>query len=333
MLPNGYVSDQVNEKFSLYEMLIMRESFVSINRNNLGPGKRGSLNVKKVRLPIIRVLKEEVAPNDSYKLGFIFSGESYIIPQIVIDFNDEENYYTFSILSTFFNSDHGVLDILNFQTKLAEFLIDRKRKYVLVEMPHSTNKHFINIGMYNNKWFAATSHQIINMDYLAFEIIPALFKEFKRSVEGTKEVSIIGKKEFRYSYQFDLESVDMHFLYLKTAFNTLALVKGHDFSLSAIFNKLRDSILNCVNINQFILNEKKTKIDWVEEIIKKTPVQSHYSIVIAQGNSIYAFVSFYNETPCVINITNEYTGQSFKGGLICDWKNRREIDLSEYEQL
>ncbi|MCS5422608.1 MULTISPECIES: hypothetical protein [Psychrilyobacter] len=327
-LPNGYVSDKVNEKFSPLEMNIMRNSFISINRNNFGPGKRGSLNVKKIKSPMVRVLKEGEIPNDSYQLGFIFAGESHIIPQIYIDFNDAEN----SCLPTFFNINRSKEDILSFQLKLLVFLLDKKRSYIMVEMPYSTKKHFINIGINNNKWFAATSHKRINMDFLALVLITALLEEIKKNVKGTKKILNLGKKNHKYTYQIDLESVDMHFLYLKTAFNTLAYLKGHEFVLNRIFNSIRESILNCTNIDQFIIKEKDI-LNNVIEIIEKTPEKSHYSMIIAKDNNIYGVVSFYNELPAIIRITNEYIGESFKGGLVCDWKNRKEMDLSEFDEL
>lgn len=61
-LPRGVVSDQANELFSKYEMKAVRNTFLSINRNNNGPGKRGSLSVKKVASPQINLF--EVVKNE-----------------------------------------------------------------------------------------------------------------------------------------------------------------------------------------------------------------------------------------------------------------------------
>lgn len=56
-LEKGSVSDEANEKFSKIETVALRNSIIGFNRMNFGPGKRGSLNVKKIKSPVMRVLK------------------------------------------------------------------------------------------------------------------------------------------------------------------------------------------------------------------------------------------------------------------------------------
>lgn len=53
---------------------------------NFGSRKRGSLNVKKIKSPIMRLLKQEEKNGVEFVLGFIFAGQSYIIPQIILDY-------------------------------------------------------------------------------------------------------------------------------------------------------------------------------------------------------------------------------------------------------
>ncbi|MDD4562431.1 MAG: hypothetical protein PHW39_05090 [Syntrophomonadaceae bacterium] len=60
-LPSGYVSDAANEFFSSIELIALRKTFLAVNRENVGPGKRGTLNVKKVKSPSIRAeLKHDI---------------------------------------------------------------------------------------------------------------------------------------------------------------------------------------------------------------------------------------------------------------------------------
>jgi hypothetical protein len=93
-LPHGYVSDEANNYFSSRELRALRNSLLSINRNNNGPGRRGSLNVKNVRNPVIQVF-DAVQPENEldtllvpFRLGFLFSGSVQILPQMYIQFDD-----------------------------------------------------------------------------------------------------------------------------------------------------------------------------------------------------------------------------------------------------
>lgn len=61
-------------KFSKLETVVLRNSFIGLNRRNNGPGKRGNLNVKKVKTPVMHVLKQEEGSPIDFLLGFIFSG-------------------------------------------------------------------------------------------------------------------------------------------------------------------------------------------------------------------------------------------------------------------
>jgi hypothetical protein len=87
-LPHGYVSDAANNYFSSCELRALRNSFLAINRNNNGPGRRGSLNVQHARSPVIQVFDAVVPENEldtmlvPFRLGFLFSGVVQILPQI-----------------------------------------------------------------------------------------------------------------------------------------------------------------------------------------------------------------------------------------------------------
>jgi len=126
-LPLGSVSDEANEYFSPLEMEILRDSLLAVNRNNVGPGKRGSLNVKKVKAPTMRVIKKEDSSGENYNIGFVFAGESYIISQIAVDFNDKENSYIPSYHSTVFDIQQGKQTILDFRKNLIGFLSNTNR--------------------------------------------------------------------------------------------------------------------------------------------------------------------------------------------------------------
>lgn len=71
-LEKGTVSDEANEEFSKQEVKVLRNSLLAVNRMNVGPGKRGSFNVKKIKNPVMRVLKNEKLSPENFLLGFIF---------------------------------------------------------------------------------------------------------------------------------------------------------------------------------------------------------------------------------------------------------------------
>lgn len=326
-LPIGYVSDSANELFSSTEREVLRNSILSVNRENVGPGKRGSMNVKKVKSPNIRVLKDKNDYGDNFKLGFIFAGETYMIPQLVLDFNDKELYYTTQYLSTVLDENYGKQTINNFRANLIRFLLDKNRIYKLIEMPFQTTKHFIIIGLYRKRWFAATSHKIINMNYLSLMLLEHVSKE-----KFNKEVPVqLPKLKQHYTYKFEFNASALEFIYVKTAFNALALFKGNDFVCREIFDPVRNSILNKRNFSDFIMDSQEPNIAIIETI-KKIPERNHYVIISQVENVIVAYVSFYKEKkPFVIKLTDNFNGEFTTDGLICDWKNRMEFRIEQLD--
>jgi hypothetical protein len=326
-LPLGVVSDEANEHFSPLEMDALRKSFISINRNNVGPGKRGSFNIKKVKSPTIRILKEAESLVEQYKLGFAFAGEIYIITQIAIDFNDKEEYYTTSYYSTVFDGQYSKQTVIDFRDHLITFLANKKRKFRLINMPYNPTNHFVNIGYYEGKWFAATSHKVINMDYLAWMLLPELKREQIEYID--KEPSVLDKSLLQYSYQLDMSSSLNYFIYAKTAFNVLAFLKGSDFIQHERFEGIRKSIVDNNDIDNFIVNDKGL-YGLIEDIVERVPKWAHYAIITTENNSILAFVGFYGEKQsAIIRLAGDYVGESLRGGIICDWMNRSEFNLDK----
>jgi hypothetical protein len=324
-LPRGYVSDAANEFFSPIELIALRKTFLAVNRENVGPGKRGTLNVKKVKSPSIRVLKDTDMNGDNFKLGFVFAGETYMIPQLQMDFNDAESSYKPTYFSTSLEVEDGKQILCDFRQKLIRFLRNRDRSYKLVHMPFQTDKHFINIGSYNGNWFAATSHKTINMDYLALFCLKDIVGE---NLEGT-EPEWKGKLLQNYQYKLDWNINEFYFLYAKTAFNTLALFKGSEFVLSDLFDPIRNAILNPEQCKEFVIDYLKPAESMIDKM-KKTPSKSHYVIITSLESNIVAYVGFYNErSPAIIKLAENYHGECFIDGLVCDWVNKKEYRLSE----
>lgn len=329
-LGKGMVSDEANEMFSKTELKALRDSFIAVNRMNLGPGKRGNLNFNKIKNPIMRVLQQEDKNYEiEFLLGFIYAGNSYIIPQLVLNFDDVEGSVKPIFMSSPFHEDNIKEFPLDFNKKLRLFLKNHKRNFSLVKMPFKTNRHFITVGFYKGKWYAATSHKIINMDILALEFLPMVEAMIKNQIVYKLNFDLPDTKpNFRYTETLNMDFDVFYFLYVKTAFNALALFKGSEFVSEKIFDSVRKAIITQENLDDFI---NKKKMDISKEIIdyiNSFPDKSHYIIINAKGNRMKAFVSFYGEYPATVQLTNEYLGEPFIDGLICDWKNRDEFRLN-----
>jgi hypothetical protein len=328
-LDKGVVSDEINEMFSKTELKALRNSFVAINRMNFGPGKRGNLNFNKIKKPIIRVLQQEDKSHEiEFSLGFIYAGNSYIIPQLVLNFDDSEGTVKPVFMSSPFHEDNIKEFPLDFNKKLRLFLKNPKRNFSLIKMPFKTNSHFITVGFYKGKWYAATSHRIINMDILALEFLPMVGDMIKNQIVYKQNFVIPDNiPNFRYKETLNNDTNVFYFLYVKTAFNVLAFFKGSEFVCGGIFDGVRKAIITQENLDDFISEKKMGLNNEIIDYINSIPDKSHYIIINAKCNSIKAFVSFYGEPPAIIQLTNEYVGEPFLDGLICDWKNRGEFRL------
>jgi hypothetical protein len=63
-------------------------------------------------------------------------------------------------------------------------------------------------------------------------------------------------------------------------------------------------------------------VDWVNRTV---PPKAHFIVIHGKNATIDAYVSFYRE-PLIskIRLTSSNSGESFKVGLFCDWKARKE---------
>jgi len=328
VLPKGYVSDEINELFSKYELKIIRKSFhLAPKRIMNGPGKRGKFNIKKVKTPEILVLKDETA--EIYRLGFIYVGENYFISQFMMIFDDSENTYESSFFSTFFREENAHQDILDFQIELYKFLINGSRDYTLVNLPFTTDAHFINIGTYNHKWFVCTSHKFVNVDNLAILTLPDLVEKIKNTKKEKSKITIVKKFNSRHSYEVDI-NINFLFIYYKTVFNALAFFKGHTYILENKFDKLRKQVLYLLE-NEIDIDNYQHLIPHINELIIKFSNKCHYVIFKSINNILFAFISFYSEIPLVIKLCESDSNVIVPFGLICDWLNRKEYSLEDYD--
>lgn len=318
-LPLGSVADEVNEAFSPIELKALRSSLVGVRRERSGPGKRGSLNVNKIKKPRIRIIKDEYRNQEIFKLGFLFMEKTYTIPQIEILFNDEENSFISVFLAMNDNIQQGKKEIIDFRNRLKWFLKSKSRQYIMIPMPYETDTHFITVGEYNNQWYAATSHKIINMDYLSFMLL-----EDKSILEFGKKEEIFPHKQEEFRFEFDFQIDAMLFLYVKTAFNALSFLLGVEIAHGSEFDQIRNKIMDKEQIESVVVKDSQVNSK-VKERISGLKNEEHYIVIYKYNESIFAWVGFYGEKQgTTIKLSENYSKEVVTQGLICDWKNREE---------
>ncbi|MFF2528843.1 hypothetical protein ACFVS2_08000 [Brevibacillus sp. NPDC058079] len=280
----------------------------------------------------MRLLKQEGEDALEFLLGFIFAGQSYIIPQIVLNFDDEENTVFPMYVSTNLNEQSVEHYHISLNKKLTQFFKNKIKVYKLVHMSYPTKKHFIVIGYYGEKWYASTSHKTINMDYLAHELLlPMLMMHELNHFRDLAKPQNFNQSVFKYTDQMDTDFNTFFFLYLKTAFNALTFFKGTNYVCNEIFDGVRESIINLSNISKYIESDQASTNSEIGAYVNNFPDKSHYVILCTKDNCLFAYVSFYGEFPGKVKLTDNYQGEEFKEGLICDWQNRKEFRLERFQ--
>lgn len=332
MLEKGVVSDEANEKFSKTELKVLRDSIVGLNRMNNGPGKRGSLKLKKVKNPTVTVIRPD-STNDKIDilLGFVFMGKSVVIPQLATYWEEYSLSYQYAAL----NLDISSMDFLQTELndKLIHFLESKKRNYRPVHVPFTTDKNFVHIGYYQKTWYVATSFKVrLNLDVFAADMLPVLY-ELREKIKNDKEAfkpEFMDNVVFKFERDLEMDFSTLGFLYLKTAFNALALFKGSEYVMHNIFDEIRETVLSVGEPGKFIRTKEQLEHPEIESYIERFPDKAHYVILFSEDKILKAYVSFYGESPAVIELTNNYEEESFMDGLICDWENTKETRFGKW---
>ena len=332
MLEKGIVSDEANEEFSKTELKVLRNSIIGLNRMNNGPGKRGSLKLKKVQNPPVTVIRSD-SVNDKIGilLGFIFMGKSVAIPQLNTYWKKDSVSYSYTAPN---------LDLPSFNFSPSEindnfinFLKSRKRIYRTIPVTFTTDKNFVHIGYYNKTWYIATSFKVrLDLNVFASDMLPILYK-IKEQLKNDNAVSkpeFMDDIVFKFEKKLEMNFSTVGFLYLKTAFNALAFFKGAEYVMHNIFDEIRQTILSVGDASVFIRLKKDFECPEIESYIEKFPKKAHYIILFSKDKKLNAYVSFYGETPAVVELTNNYEEEIFMDGLICDWENQEETMLGKW---
>ena len=333
-LPKGYVSDEANELFSPRECIALRDTYLSVERNNNGPGKRGKPQIKHITSPEVHLFEladgkiqsgEKVGTDTiyfPYRLGFIFYGIIHPLTQIKFVIRQDGSIGYPCVL---INAEKNV-ELADLRTAMEKLLSienpikDKDYSYINEESSFS-NEQYVLIGAFKNRCYISSS-------------MPE--KSWKRFITGLKSVKDCKKvhgftltsAEYKYSYCLkNALAEEYKFVHVKTAFNTLALFKGTEFVRDKMFDDVRQGILEGANLDRFY--QKKAIPIWLAKWVNENVIEiAHMVFLYAHDKIVEAYVGFYSEKPySAIVLSQNYSGEEFKYYFICDWKqepNKRE---------
>ena len=312
MLPADAVSREANQYFCPIENYVCRKSFVSFFRMFVGPGKRGSLSPQKAAKSMIVCETEE--QSNSQFLGYESLGKTHMPPQFVVPpagkayFIAGECYHK--------NCESEVL-------KLKERLAAMNEKYVFVPMKHDDGNVYIT-------YFDDKIH-VGSYARLPEDEVKKIAKIFKNDIGiGDKR-----EDEIQPTAHFDLTVDDSKTLTIaaKTAINTLAFLKGHDYITQT--NDFRNIILQIMTkenskIYEYVTVVRLEQLPVLREKFSLTDDQ-HFCLINEVNNSLRALVCFYDIAFEVILCKNLSSPSDIHNdGIVCCWKQRKDYRYSDY---
>jgi len=322
-LPKGYVSDQANELFSKYELKCLRYSPLMIERARYGPGKRGSLNLNSIDAPDVLSLQPLMeSSNQSYvcPLGFLFQNQVYILPQIVVAFDDDlKNFEAVHVRSTY--QTPGNIDETEFHSRIQAFLMSNHRVFKKIDVPYNTSRRFTCIGCYKNFWYICSTLPKFDIDSWANQIIE---KKPLEKIPIDYFGNVLSKPVFKYTRAIELEYFAPIFIHAKNCFNVLALFRGSAFVRQKIFDRFRQCILT--NTGWETVMMPSTKIPhgialWLEANIHD---HEHVVVIYAENEEVMAFSVLYGKAWGLFKLGIGYLGESFSHAVICNFENAKE---------
>lgn len=309
MLPKGYVSDQANEFFSPYEQQLMQDSFVSLYRQFLGPGKRGGLSQKDLEKSE-KIIRIGLDCNKRWILNYIIKGIPHLIPHFWK--LEKEMSFSFPRESNQKNIDEFIINLKNFNDRFN----------IIFEKELLENE--ILVGFNDGKYYVGTSNQNIDSKTIKDQINIAI----NNSIDKIKQNDMKMKEEKIEQKAKIIENSYISRIYAKIAINTLAYIKGEDIASNPCFKEIKEWILEGKNENKYFQYPDAENLN-LNNLLG--PGKYHSCIIVQIGKDICATVSFYN-----LITGNFRLGSSDNRiipdpiGLICDWENGNDYNLYEF---
>lgn len=314
-LKSTFVCDQFNNKISALEQDFLRNSLVGINRELMGPGKRGNLSEKKATKSKVHLI---TFPDGSFSLGYLIKGRQVIIPYISINTNTGEVGIGFNNAENF----NAEMALEQFKKSCTEAANLRIRSFINDKLPKNIVLRGIQVGIEEN--FGAF---FVKNEESDFEIDHAKIAKIGVGIaSGTGETLLT--VDHAVSTQTTTWKMDYFRVYAKMAFNFLAHTMGDEFAKNLCFDRLRNWIINGGKNEFGSLTHEKSEGLLSQGI--NFPEFSHTILLIQQEQSIFALISLYNSSAIRIELTNQYRSPFPLKGIVCDWKNREEYSLAHF---
>lgn len=254
----GVVSDEFNNDISKLEDEFIHK-FLSIPRELVGPGKRGSLNPKKAIHSRIYVFSHPRTGN--YSLGYVSKGKPQGIPHIVI--NTTSGSMSMSVPAE--NGRNGFEEL-----KMEAMAIGNSKIHILEEnaLPENT----VLFGIYRGQYYFA-KHKL-NMIVPTAESIYCAFDKIEMQDANLEYIKFQPKVHSKHTFEIDFLRI-----YAKIDFNYLAKIRGIDFVLNNQFDAIRNWITyggknEFAAIDTTNIDHLSKLIDW--KVVDKVPEHYHF---------------------------------------------------------
>jgi hypothetical protein len=310
-LPLNYVSREFNNLISRSEQVFLRNSIISMPRQIIGPGKRGSSTHIKATKSLINVFKQQT-DKGSLSLGYIQLGKPVEIPHIVL--NSKTGDYSVGL-----NKETVEEEFPRFKQKLFEFDKLKIRKIKFKDLDSNTFLLGIKEGVEENyDCFIASS------DGMAHPFNAKALAAMADALSDRNALTSDTPYKIR-TYQNAVINDDYFRCCAKISFNCLVHLKGKEFVLQDCFNPLRNWIVNGGE-NEFVRLSPSNDFT-IHNIF---PEDSHWIIISKVENTLVANICFYNHFQNLVQLSKSFTDYFPLNGFVCDWKNKREFDYAEY---
>jgi hypothetical protein len=291
----------------------MHHSILSIPRQFFGPGKRGSLSEKRASQSEVHVMFN-LESNNEPQLGYVSLGSPYVITQILV--NEASEYRVTLPKESAVDYSAQVAELMrgirNWDGKAQQIIEPELGPAVI-------------IGLHKGKWYIAARD--------AANIVKASdFADLLRKGEfnQNRQVESEGHVQAHQSLTFNLDSYFR--VTAKIAFNYLCMTMGKDFVLQTSFNPIRHWIWKGGD-HQFVFMADSAKVPADAIFNRILPKDCHRLTISNSKEGLVAIVSYYGNA--ITNVVKLAQGPTLPHalGLICDWRNQRDISLEEYWRL
>ncbi len=338
MLPKGYVSDEVNHRFSVHEENFIHNAVhVFLPRNLYGPSGRKS-HSRKHQVGFIRMDSHIV-------LGYMEKRVPCTIWQILVAGTGEDGKYQVTITHDLRDQTH-IVTSAEAMTYFSNLVKSSKGNVRIVRENDDSLKNCYILGIDGKALYIGVHENCSDQE------AEAKTEEIKSWILKNSDNMNIDESDNLPEYHSGLANMDirlkidirsMYIVLGKIVFNCLAMIKGQEFVLDARFDGFRNAILNeNVMRNYFIPAEKGQKPNGLEKSIEPllqylqlSPL-SHGVIFLKISGNIGAIVFLYG-SPTGIFISLEKTWDSFFiqdinfcDDYFCDWQNGREGSLTDF---